>query len=103
MARENALSLERICRQALNYDDRGALNGLVDADMINIVGMGYYVLTATLAPYFKDGDSSQRASINEFLNEYYSLSDKDISYEDYNEILDEVREPLRELLAQLNG
>lgn len=102
MARENALSLERICRHALNFEDRGALNGLIDANNINSVGMGYFVLTATLAPYFKDGNSEQRASINDFLSEFYSLSDTDTSYSDYNEKLGEARDSLRELLEQLN-
>lgn len=102
MARENAMSLERICRHSLNYEDRGALNGLIDADQINSVGGAYYVLAATLAPYFKDGDSNQREQINNFLNTYYSLSDKDLEYEEYNTILGQADDSLRELLAELN-
>ncbi|GEN82995.1 hypothetical protein SLU01_13070 [Sporosarcina luteola] len=103
MVRENALFLENTCRRTLNYEDRGALNGLVDADQLNRVGTGYYVLAAALAPYFKEGNSRDRELINNFLDEFYSLSDSELTYGDYNELLGRAHGNLRELLNTLTA
>lgn len=100
MARENALTLERICRRALNYNDRGALAGLIDADTFNSVGKGYYALAATLSPYFKEGTEEDRDAINVFLDKYYVLSDADVTYVDYDSELGNAVGDLRTLLSR---
>ncbi|MTD30113.1 hypothetical protein [Planomicrobium sp. YIM 101495] len=102
MARENALFMEATCRKALNIEDRGGLDGLIDADTINSVGMGYYVLSATLSPYFKYGNKDQRILIDNFLSQYSTLSDNSIDYDEYNEILGEALTDLRKLLPLLD-
>ncbi|WP_339260954.1 hypothetical protein [Lysinibacillus sp. FSL K6-3209] len=101
MARENALFFENLCRRALGADDRGALGGLVDADNLNIVGVGYYVIAASLAPYYKISNQEKRELIDNYLEKYLDLSDIGTPYEDYDDRLGKAKQEFRVLIEQL--
>lgn len=96
-----SLELENAARSALNIDGRRGLNGIIDADFIDIIGNAYIVLAVSLAPYYKIGNAEQRSQINGFLDSYYHLSDIDLEKTKYYSGVRDSAEALKELIKQL--
>ncbi|WP_369354233.1 hypothetical protein [Lysinibacillus capsici] len=98
-----SMKLERICRAALNYDDRGALYGIVAAGYIDEIGNAFHVIAIALAPYFKDGDDDIRKRIDSFLGSYYHLSDTKYDKEKYGEEVYKAAKALDEFIHEISN
>ena len=97
-----SMRLENAGRSALNLDDRGGLNSIIDAGFIDIVGNAYTVLAVSLAPFYKIGTTEQRNQIDNFLERYHYLSDTELEKTEYYSGVEESAGALRELVSQLS-
>lgn len=94
----DSLVLENACRSALNVNSRGAFYGMVDADYIDRVGNGFSVLAVAVAPYYKVGNTEERARIEHFLARYNFLGHEDCDVDEYSSGLVSAAEDLRRLV-----
>jgi hypothetical protein len=91
MDKGRALILEMAAREALELNERGGLNGIIDADPIRH-GEAFTVLVAALSPYYKTADSHGKQEIEEVINKYWFLKEgnKDEAY--YQGLADAARD-----------
>lgn len=98
-----SMRLEMAGRSALGLEGRGGLYGVIDADYIDVVGNAFTVLIASLAPYYKTGDSDVKNKIDSFLEKYNYLSDKDGDKSKYSKGVEESAKELRQLVKEFNN
>jgi len=96
-----SLKLEFYARRALNLKNRGAMNGVIDADYIDKVGNAFTVLIASVAPYYKDGSPDEIQQIGGFLKKFRYLDNHELNEEKYFSGVKESAEELRKLIDKL--
>jgi hypothetical protein len=70
-AYSHALSIEHVLRRVFNFEDRGGLAGLIDADAIE--NNWYVPIAAGLGYLYARADATKKAEIETFIekNDYY--------------------------------